>query len=273
MSSSQNISSAIILSAGYGKRLQPLTFFYPKPMIPLNGTPSISFVINYLKKFSVENFYINSFYKTEILKKYLLNQNERIAINEEKKLLGTAGGMRHFLNQDSDDNLVVINSDIITDINLKSVMKLHIKKNSLVTMVLINHPGKNTVKIRNNKVYSFAVENSKNAYCFSGLSIVSKELMFFLEKYKYKSIIEVYKNIIRNENEFSIDYFIPKERFFWFDIGTLSDYYQAVKYLLNDSKVDNIVWDKVQTNNFVNIEKAIMPSTNIIIFPEIEKFE
>ena len=83
-----------ILAGGKGKRFLPYSFVIPKPLMPINETPIIKYLINSFKKYSFKDFIISSGYKSDLIKTYLGN-GKKLGVNieylEEKKPLGTAG--------------------------------------------------------------------------------------------------------------------------------------------------------------------------------------
>ena len=86
--------SAIVLAAGYGKRLRPLTWFTPKPLIKINGKETIKYVIENLNEANIKQIYVNIHYKPlKMLKFFYIEQAQQplvLGFNYEKKLRGTA---------------------------------------------------------------------------------------------------------------------------------------------------------------------------------------
>ncbi len=94
------ITQAVILSAGFGTRLKPLTDNIPKVMVPFSGKPLLQWHIEQLKKHGVEEFFINLFYLPEVVKNYFGDGSKfGVKINyflEQPEILGTAGGIKDF---------------------------------------------------------------------------------------------------------------------------------------------------------------------------------
>ncbi len=121
------VKTAIILCAGYGKRVNPITLDCPKPLLKINKTTLLENTINIIKKIGIKNIYINSFYLKNKLKDYLCNNKFNININiidDGKYLLGTGGGIKNILQNSKDKNFVVFNPDTLWD---KTYLK-YIKK-------------------------------------------------------------------------------------------------------------------------------------------------
>ena len=126
---------AIILAGGRGNRLRPITDYVPKPLIPIKNIPIIEWQIKYLKKFGVSEVIICSGYKTEMIENYLNNKKLglKVTFSIEKKPLGTGGAIKNAGKKIKDKSFLVINGDIITNIDLKKLLK---KENSIASIQL-----------------------------------------------------------------------------------------------------------------------------------------
>ena len=126
---------AIILAGGRGNRLRPITDYVPKPLIPIKNIPIIEWQIKYLKKFGVSEVIICSGYKTEMIENYLNNKKLgiKISFSVEDMPLGTGGAIKKAGKKINDKSFIVINGDIITNIDLKKLLK---KENSIASIQL-----------------------------------------------------------------------------------------------------------------------------------------
>ncbi len=131
-----NKVKAIILAGGRGKRLRPITDYVPKPLVPLNNIPIIDWQIKYLKKFGIDEIIVCAGYKTEMIQHFLFMKDNfgiKIKFSIEKTPLGTGGAIKKAGNLIKDETFVVINGDIITNIDLKKLLK---KQNSIAAVEL-----------------------------------------------------------------------------------------------------------------------------------------
>lgn len=104
--------TAMVLSAGFGKRMRPLTDTMPKPMVSVNGTPLIGHVMNRLVDVGVERAIVNLHYLGEQIQEFLANETRlEIIFSEEVDLLETGGGVKHAMPVLGSDPFYVINSD------------------------------------------------------------------------------------------------------------------------------------------------------------------
>ena len=143
---------AIILAGGRGKRLRPITDYVPKPLIPIKNIPIIEWQIKYLKKFGVSEVIICSGYKTEMIENYLNNKKLglKVTFSIEKKPLGTGGAIKNAGKKIKDKSFLVINGDVITNIDLKKLLK---KENSIASIQLKTKFG--ILKINEDKIIKF----------------------------------------------------------------------------------------------------------------------
>ncbi len=119
--------SAMILAAGFGKRLNPLTLKMPKPMIKINNITLLQNTINILLSINCKEIVINTHYKHEYIKNFIDKNydHKNIILSYEKEILDTAGGVKNALPLFSNNAVLVVNSDVFwREENLKDIIKL-----------------------------------------------------------------------------------------------------------------------------------------------------
>lgn len=104
------IKTAMILAAGLGKRLRPLTLTTPKPLLPVQNIPCIQYIVNYLKDFGVVKIVINTHYLADQLHAFFQDDPQIVLINEDD-ILETGGGIHNAI-KELDDNFLTINGDL-----------------------------------------------------------------------------------------------------------------------------------------------------------------
>jgi NDP-sugar pyrophosphorylase family protein len=130
---------AMVLAAGFGKRLQPLTRVLPKPMFPVLGRPLLSHTFDILKSANISDVVVNVHHLPNFIINHFKNNpppNINLHFSQEKKILGTAGGIKKMQSFLEDGPFILINSDIITDIKLDELINFHKKNNSQLTLVV-----------------------------------------------------------------------------------------------------------------------------------------
>ncbi len=203
---------AVVLCAGFGRRLRPITKTIPKPLIKYNNETILKRIILKLFSIGVNKFFINGHYLSNKIRNFLNGiYGVEIIFYEELEILGTGGGVYSFKNFFKNDFLIIHNADIIHEIDISKVIDFHIKNNAFGTLVL-KDDYQNDVIVENLRILDFKKENSKNAFTFTGISIVSKEFLNYLN---YKgSLIEGFKKAIL-DNKCILAYITNEP---WFDI-------------------------------------------------------
>lgn len=221
----------IILAAGLGKRLGRITKTVPKPLLPINGIPVIKLIIKKLKKSGIKNIGINLFYKGDIIKESLRDISG-IKFVIEKYLSGTGGALLNFKNFVSEDFLIY-NCDILSDIDLRKVIKEHKRIGPLATIVLIKNYKTNRVRVLKGKIIRFYKKRMEDCYTYAGIAVLSKRIFkYFPENKKVFSLTEVYNNAIKN-GEYLYPYI---SNIIWYDIGTPDIYRYVLKISKNGLK-------------------------------------
>ena len=166
---------AIILAGGRGKRLRPITDYVPKPLIPIKNIPIIEWQIKYLKKFGISEIIVCSGYKTKMIENYLNNKKLgiKITFSVEDKPLGTGGAIKKAGKKIKDKSFLVINGDIITNIDLKKLIK---KNNAIAAIQLRTKFG--ILQTDKNKIIKFDEKKEiENLWMNAGIYHLNKETL------------------------------------------------------------------------------------------------
>jgi NDP-sugar pyrophosphorylase family protein len=131
---------AMILAAGFGTRLWPLTIGRTKPAIPFLNRPLIDYTIDYLNRHGIKDLIINLHHEPESVI-YQIGDGSRHGVKityslEEPEILGTAGALDHVRHLLDDETFIVINGKIITDIDLNQAIATHHRQKAITTLVL-----------------------------------------------------------------------------------------------------------------------------------------
>ena len=113
---------AMVLAAGLGTRLRPLTFELPKPMVPVLDRPVMAHIVDLLDRHGYDEVIANLHYFPDAIREYFGN---RLTYREETELLGTAGGVRNCADFLDDGTFLVISGDALTDIDLDAFVARH----------------------------------------------------------------------------------------------------------------------------------------------------
>lgn len=243
---------AMVLAAGRGTRLKPLTDNCPKALILLAGKPLLFYVLDKLKNAGVTDLIINVHHHAQMIVDYLKDNrqfNLNIEISHEDELLDTGGGLKNaaWFFRDDKAPFFVHNVDILSSIDLAKMIRFHKKTKSLATLA---------VKKRETSRYflfdtqgdltgwqSLATEEIKmareangqvEAFSFLGVQILSPAIFDYLPAEKYFSIIKAYLALAGQHK--AIRAFNCQDDD-WFDLGRKENLRQAAEYLRKSNKI------------------------------------
>ena len=184
---------ALLLSAGFGTRLRPITSSIPKCLVQVGGQPILGIWINKLEELGCEKILINTHYLNKVVEQYVHNyprKNTDILTVYEEKLLGTAGTLLFNKNFFKNSRILMIHADNVTDADLSLILAAHKKrpKECLITMLTFNTMDPQSCGIvhtdKNGVVKNF-YEKKQGNYGFKAngaLYIFDYELIDYLEE-------------------------------------------------------------------------------------------
>ena len=224
--------TAMILAAGYGTRLRPITDEIPKPLIPVGDRTLLENILINLKNAGVAKFAVNTHHLADMMSDSVAESSwkESVSIFYEEDILGTGGPMvnaKKVLN--SGDGFILHNGDILTDIDLGELVKVHQSSSSnLVTMVMLDGPENRVTVNSENRIVDIlgklGREKDGKLFTYAGIACFSPEIFKYLpEKPENASIITAILNLMR-ENPESVAAYIPKGEFIWNDLGTVEKF-------------------------------------------------
>jgi len=177
---------AIILSAGKGTRLKPITENVPKVIIEVKGKPCLQHNIEALKNHGITDIAINTHYLPEKIKELFgdgSNLGVKLNYSYEPELLGTSGALNNF-REFFDDTFIVIYGDVLHEINLTEMLDFHKKNNSFCTLAVDDRVFKSGAAIvEGEKVVNFVEkpeQDLENAFANSGIIIFEPGVLDYI---------------------------------------------------------------------------------------------
>ena len=202
------IKTAIILCAGFGKRLMPLTEKTPKPLLKINEISLLENTINLIKVLEIKSLKINTFYLSEKIKDFIFSNNfglEIQIIEDGVEILDTGGGLLNIINNTVDTDFLVLNPDTIWNTQYANEireMENLFFKNNLKNILLVVKKNLSFDK-RFKGDFSLAGnnlnKNNEKNYIYTGCQIINKNIFKNLSK-KIFSMNEIWDNHIEKEN-------------------------------------------------------------------------
>ena len=210
------IKTALILCAGYGKRLNPITLNKPKPLIEINKTSLLQNTLNLVNSLGIKNILINSFYLSEQIEKYVHNLNLNLTvIKDGNKILDTGGGILNLIENSNQNDFLIFNPDTIWNegyLNEIQNMEKFYFENKIKNILLVveksksfDHRMQGDFSIKNN-ILSRVIDTN---FIFTGCQILNKGIF---ENYKIEkfSINKIWDEMILNKKLYG---YISEENF------------------------------------------------------------
>lgn len=229
---------AMVMAAGFGTRMRPLTLALPKPLIKVAGKPLIDHTLDFLSSSGIEEAVVNSHYLAELLEGHLQGRKAppRIIISREDIVLETGGGIKNSLHILGNNPFFVLNSDVICidgkepalerlsqswdDTNMDALLLLHRVKNA------VGYDGKGDFFLENDGKLRRRVEGETAPYVFTGIQIIHPRLFIGSPDGAFSL------NVLYNKNLSRIGAIIHDGA--WLHIGDPSGLEQAEAWFANN---------------------------------------
>jgi mannose-1-phosphate guanylyltransferase len=240
---------AMVLAAGLGTRLRPLTDDRPKALVEVAGRTLLEITLTRLRSFGVREVIINVHHFADMVVEYLKSNDNfgmRIEISREDVLLDTGGGLKkagYFFHQDSgrpDEPFILHNVDVISAIDLRRMAQVHTESKALATLAVQDRDTSRYLLFdeqlrlcgrrsgRDGKLEVVRSSPQMQALAFSGIHVISPGLIPKIVEEGIFSIIQSYLRLAgRGENILAF----RADDYYWRDLGRLDDLQQAARDL------------------------------------------
>ena len=241
---------ALILAGGFGTRLQPLSYTRPKLMFPIANRPILEWTIESLSNYGIKDVILAVNYMADTIMRHFGDswKDVKISYSKEAKPLGTGGPIKQaeqLLVKDSEEPFIVLNGDILSSINYKSLYHAHVGFGSKVTVALyeVDDPSRyGVVELdKECKILRF-LEKPKKNYIQSnminaGVYVVDPSVLEYIPPDMKVSLErQIFPMLTESDNLFGY-----KFDGFWIDIGIPADYLRANRMMLDFLKEEFII--------------------------------
>ncbi len=275
----------MILSAGYGTRLWPLTEDRTKPAMPILGKPLVGYVAEYLARFGYKDVVVNLHHRPDSVRR-ALGDGSRFGVKlqyvEEPEILGTSGALDNARHLFLDDTFVVINGKLITDIDLNEALRTHRRARAIATLVLLPNTKRErftTVEIEDGLLKAFgnlpgpvASTNEPAPLMFTGIQILEPRIFDYIPRGVFShSVTDVYPQAMAAGEKIAAHVGAGK----WFELSTIQRYLTISLMLLRERELkfwagrdtvvadeanvsDSIIWDNVSIAAGATVSRSVI---------------
>jgi N-acetyl-alpha-D-muramate 1-phosphate uridylyltransferase len=206
------IKTALILCAGFGKRLNPITLEIPKPLLKINDLTLIDRCIKLIIDLGIKKILINTFYLKEKFYEFFKNHNYKIdieVIEDGSIILDTGGGILNLINKNDDENFLVFNPDTIWN-------KRYIKEIDAMIDLYFSKKIKNLLLLVNKKIsfdkdlegdfdlQNYLINKKKKSFIYTGCQILNRSIIE-KEKLENFSIKNIWDDLIKNNQLYGFE--------------------------------------------------------------------
>ncbi len=220
---------AVILAAGLGTRMRPLSFDTPKPLMPLWNEPLLDLVLAHVRDWGVRDILINLHHAPQAILEHLRRRPPaglRVNLSFEPEILGTGGALRRaawFLDQHP---FWMVNADIVFNVDIRPLLRCMRRAQPLATLWLTDRAGPRTVAMQRGWIHNFRsrTPGAPDTFTFTGLHLLSPRILQFLPPAGYASIVDAYEKALAAGRRIAG---ICPSGAYWSDLGTPAAYLEA----------------------------------------------
>jgi MurNAc alpha-1-phosphate uridylyltransferase len=198
------INTALILCAGYGVRLKPLTLTQPKPLLKIDKITLLENCINLIQSLGIEKVIINTFYLKEKIENFINEKKFNLdikIINDGKQILNTGGGILNMMNSSKEADFLILNPDTVWSKSytetIKSMEKLYFSNQIKNILLLVNKNLSFDKRLKGdfNLLENIIKKDDQNYLIYTGCQIINKDL-FNLHSVRDFSISDIWKELV-----------------------------------------------------------------------------
>ena len=207
------INTALILCAGFGKRLNPITLNTPKPLLEIKDVSMLERCINLIEKLGIQKILINTFYLKDQFSVFLKSKNFNIdikIIEDGKDILDTGGGIQNMIKDSHEKDFIIFNPDTIWSNDYKDEIskmeKMYFSKKLENILLLVNKKFSFDKKLKGdfNLKNNLIKKEVEKEFIYIGCQIINKKL-FIKEKIENYSILEIWNNLLDQKKLFGYE--------------------------------------------------------------------
>lgn len=220
-----------ILAGGVGKRLRPLTFSIPKPLLPVGKKPILEIILSKLKSYGLTDIIIAVGYRSELIKTYFGDGSKfgvDIEYVDENKPLGTAGPLSSLKEKFKiKEPILIMNGDILTNLDFRKMIDFHIKNNADITVGIKKHKQKTqfgVIDLDGNRIKNIKEKPILTFNISAGIYVLSSSILSIVPKNTSYQMPDLIKNAM-NKGKKVLGYTINE---YWVAVEHMGSYKEAL---------------------------------------------
>ena len=207
------INTALILCAGFGKRLNPITLNTPKPLLEIKDVSMLERCINLIEKLGIQKILINTFYLKDQFSVFLNSKNFNIdikIIEDGEHILDTGGGIQNMIKDSNEKDFIIFNPDTIWSNDYKDEIlkmeKMYFSEKLENILLLVNKKLSFDKKLKGdfNLKNNLINKEAEKEFIYIGCQIINKKL-FIKEKVENYSILKIWNNLLDQKKLFGYE--------------------------------------------------------------------
>jgi mannose-1-phosphate guanylyltransferase len=266
---------AMILAAGYGTRLRPITYLLPKPVMPVCGKPLIAYAVENLMHAGIDEIIVNLHYLPDAIESFLVDTYDDVNFHFslEHQILGTGGGVRrvrHLL--EKDEEFLLVNGDTLQSPDLETLVRTRRERNALAALSLRHAPANDkftAVWLDDGRIQGFGTgfgTGRGEPLMFGGSHAISTRVFDAMpDRDEFSIVDDVYAPMLAEETIAGV----VDDNARWFDIGTPQRYLAASRTLcggnaigarsvVEGTLVNSVVWDDCRIAAGVELTNCVV---------------
>ncbi len=207
------INTALILCAGFGKRLNPITLNTPKPLLEIKDVSMLERCINLIEKLGIQKILINTFYLKDQFSDFLKSKNFNLdikIIEDGEHILDTGGGIQNMIKDSNEKDFIIFNPDTVWSNDYKDeilkMKKMYFSEKLENILLLVNKKLSFDKKLKGdfNLKNNLINKEAEKEFIYIGCQIINKKL-FIKEKIENYSILEIWKSLLDQKKLFGYE--------------------------------------------------------------------
>jgi mannose-1-phosphate guanylyltransferase len=273
---------ALVLTAGLGTRLLPLSEVRAKPALPVAGQPLISRILGWLHRAGVRRVVLNLHHRPETITR-IVGDGSRLGLSVryswEPEILGSAGGPARAIPLLESDRFLIVNGDTLAPVDLQALVRQHVDTNALVTMAVVDGDPRYNGLIADTSGIVRGFGKAPGAFHFIGTQVVNASVFAGVDPLvKSETVHGIYPTLIASRTG-SIRIFHMRGPFF--DIGSPRDYLATARHFAASEETpldrghdisigtgahlaDTILWDRVSVGAGAQLSRCVVADDVVI---------